>query len=176
MALHRFYQVDAFTDHALCGNPCVVVMESPDLSENTMQALALEMNISETAFILSVSEKGIAVRYFTPTEEIPFTGHPTIATCCALIDSGRLVLENPKIEIITHIGSLEIPVCIQQQANGQTWITMTQPRHQFLAIHPAEQMVKVFGLSLDDILPRYPIQTVSTGTPQLMIPVRDHGA
>jgi len=96
MAVIQFYQVDAFTDHALWGNPFVVVMESPDLSENTLQALALVMKISETAFILSVSEKGIAVRYFTPAEEIPFAGHPTIATCCALIESGRLVLENPK--------------------------------------------------------------------------------
>ena len=176
MAVYQFYQVDAFTEHALGGNPGVVVMETPNLNERTMQALAVEMNLSETAFILSVSEKDVAVRYFTPSEEIPFAGHPTIATCRALIDSGRLVLEKEKTEIKFHIGSLQIPVCIQQKASGQTWITMTQTRPNFLAIHPAEQTVQVFGLSLDDVLLGYPIQTVSTGTPQLMIPVRDHRA
>lgn len=176
MAIYPFFQVDAFTNQALGGNPCAVLMECGDLDEPTMQALALEMNLSETAFILSFSEKDVVVRNFTPAEEIPFAGHPTIATCSALIDSGKLVLKNAKTEIKFHIGSLEIPVRIQQKENRQTWITMTQPQPQFLAIHPAEETVKVFGLSLDDILPGYPIQTVSTGTPQLMVPVRDHAA
>ena len=62
MAVYPFLQVDAFTDQALGGNPCVVLMECGDLDEPTMQALALEMNLSETAFLLSVSEQDIVVR------------------------------------------------------------------------------------------------------------------
>jgi trans-2,3-dihydro-3-hydroxyanthranilate isomerase len=174
MAVYPFFQVDAFTDQALGGNPCAILMNCGELDELTMQALALEMNLSETAFILSASKTDIVVRYFTPAEEIPFAGHPTIATCRALIDFGKLALEDAKTEIKLHIGSLEIPVSIQRRANGQTWITMTQPEPQFLSIHHTEQTAKVFGLLLDDILSGYPIQTVSTGTPQLMIPVRDH--
>ena len=176
MAVYPFFQVDAFTDQALGGNPCAILMNCGELDELTMQALALEMNLSETAFILSASKTDIVVRYFTPAEEIPFAGHPTIATCRALIDFGKLALEDAKTEIKLHIGSLEIPVSIQRRANGQTWITMTQPQPQFLSIHHTKQTAKVFGLLLDDILPGYPIQTVSTGTPQLMIPVRDHAA
>ena len=83
-------QVDAFTRVPLQGNPCAVILEAEGLSDRTMQAVALEMNLSETSFVVGSEVADFGVRYFTPAEEIPLAGHPTIATVHALVEWGRL--------------------------------------------------------------------------------------
>ena len=78
MTGHRVFTVDAFTKRAYGGNPCAVVFDADDLSTEQMQIIAQEMNLSETAFVLSSDRAAFRVRYFTPRAEIPFAGHPTI--------------------------------------------------------------------------------------------------
>jgi PhzF family phenazine biosynthesis protein len=73
-------QVDAFTDRPLKGNPCAIVFDADSLDDATMLAIAREMNLSETAFVLRSDIADVRARYFTPAEEIPLAGHPTIAT------------------------------------------------------------------------------------------------
>jgi trans-2,3-dihydro-3-hydroxyanthranilate isomerase len=93
MNTFEILQVDAFTDRPMGGNPCAVIFETDDLDDSTMLAIAREMNLSETAFVRQSNVADFGVRYFTPAEEIPLAGHPTIATTHALFDTGRLKLK-----------------------------------------------------------------------------------
>ncbi len=170
---YPFLQIDAFSDRPLGGNPCAVFLDADDLDEATMQAVALEMNLSESAFVRGSQVADFGARYFTPAEEIPFAGHPTIATAFALVESGRLQLDSEGARFTLELPAGTIPVEIQSAGQGIDRIVMTQNRPAFLRTYPAEQALPAFGLSAEDLLPGYPVQTVSTGTPQLMIPVRD---
>lgn len=171
---HALMQVDAFTDRPLGGNPCAVVFESGDLDSEVMQAIALEMNLSETAFVMESANADFRVRYFTPAEEIPMAGHPTIATTYALVRSGRVRLTGDKTAITLELNVGPIHVDIFSRDGVIERIVMTQKKPVFLSTHEAADVLPLFGLSTDDLLTGYPIQTVSTGTPQLMVPVRDH--
>ena len=86
--------MDAFTTKTYSGNPCAVVLEAEDLSDAAMQSIALEMNLSETAFVMSSDVADFRARYFTPVEEIPLAGHPTIATIYALLITGSIPYED----------------------------------------------------------------------------------
>ena len=112
MSTYSFMQIDAFTDHPLGGNPCAIVFESDELSADTMQAVAREMNLSETAFVRRSEVADFGVRYFTPSEEIPLAGHPTIATAFALVKSGRLELngEHTAITFELQVGPIQVEI------------------------------------------------------------------
>lgn len=176
MKTYPFMWVDAFTDRPLGGNPCAIVFESDDMPEATMQAIAKEMNLSETAFVRRSQVADFGVRYFTPAEEIPLAGHPTIATVFALTDSGRLPLTGEHTRLTLELKVGPIPVDIYARQGQVQRIVMTQKKPVFLATYPADTIMPLFSLAEADALPGVPIQTVSTGTPQLMIPVRSHEA
>ena len=99
MRTYPFMQVDAFTDKPMSGNPCAVIFDTDAMDEVTMQAIAREMNLSETSFVRKSAKADFGARYFTPAAEIPLAGHPTIATTFAMVDSGRLTLSGDKTEI-----------------------------------------------------------------------------
>jgi trans-2,3-dihydro-3-hydroxyanthranilate isomerase len=172
MTTYPFMQVDAFTGQPLGGNPCAVVLDADDLDEATMLAIAREMNLSETAFVRRSTAADFGVRYFTPAEEIPLAGHPTIATTFALVQAGRLKLAGAHTTIQLELKHGPIPVEIYAQGQGVERIVMTQRKPQFLSLHDPASVLPIFGLEADDALPGAPIQTVSTGTPQLMLPLR----
>lgn len=172
MPTYPFMQVDAFTNHPLGGNPCAILFDTESLDADTMLAIAREMNLSETSFVRQSNKADFGVRYFTPAEEIPLAGHPTIATTFALIDSGRLQLTGDYTAITLELQVGPIPIEIFAQAGVVEHIVMAQKKPQFLSTYSPEEILPIFGLSVDDALP-YPIQTVSTGTPQLMIPLRN---
>ncbi len=176
MSSYPFMQVDAFTTQALSGNPCAVIFETDDFSDDLMLSLAREMNLSETAFVRRSSIATFGVRYFTPAEEIPMAGHPTIATTFALIASGRLSLQKERTAISLELPGGPLPVEIYAEQGKVKQIVMTQRKPMFLKQYNPSDVLPLFGLSVDDILPHVPIQTVSTGTPQLMIPLRNQDA
>ncbi len=177
-------QVDAFTTEPLSGNACAVVFDADDLDTATMQAIAREQNLSETSFVLRPTDPALAdfrARYFTPGEEIPLAGHPTIATGFALVDSGRLKLNPDRhattIALELNVGPIRVDITHSATGrSGVAEVAMYQKTPVFGAVYPAETTAAVFGLSPDDLLPGVPIQTVSTGTAQLMLIVRDHAA
>lgn len=173
---YPFMWVDAFTNSALGGNPCAVLFDTDDMDEQTKQRIAFEMNLSETAFVRHSEVADFGARYFTPAEEIPLAGHPTIATVFALVDSGRLRLKGDHTAITLELKVGPIPVEIFAQDGQVQRIVMSQKKPQFLTIYEPAQVLSVFNLTPDDVLSDVPIQTVSTGTPQLMIPVRSHEA
>lgn len=172
MTRYPFMQVDAFTDQPLSGNPCAIVFEADDLPEATRQAIAQEMNLSETAFVQQSTQADVGARYFTPAEEIPMAGHPTIATIFALVESGRLKLTGDYTTITLELKVGVIPIEIYAKNGVVQQVVMAQKKPQFLATYSPAEVMSAFGLTLDDALPGLPIQTVSTGTPQLMIPLR----
>jgi trans-2,3-dihydro-3-hydroxyanthranilate isomerase len=165
-------QVDAFTDRPLKGNPCAIVFDADSLDDATMLAIAREMNLSETAFVLRSDIADVRARYFTPAEEIPLAGHPTIATIFALIDSGRLAMHGDHTVVKLELKVGVIQVEIEASAGRVQNIIMSQKKPEFMATYEPADVMPVFGLSAEDTLPNVPVQTVSTGTPQLMIAVR----
>ncbi|NJN53821.1 MAG: PhzF family phenazine biosynthesis protein [Anaerolineae bacterium] len=173
MTTYPFMQVDAFTERPLAGNPCAIIFDAQELSEAQMLAIAKEMNLSETSFVMPSQVADFQARYFTPAEEIPLAGHPTIATTFALVESGRLPLtgEHTRFTLELQVGPIPIEILA---ANGRvTRITMSQKKPQFLQTVAPEIVMPVFGLTADDCLPDVPIQVVSTGTPQLMVAVKN---
>ncbi|MCP4164265.1 MAG: PhzF family phenazine biosynthesis protein [Chloroflexi bacterium] len=174
MPKRPFLWIDAFTDRPLAGNPCAVVLDADDFDVATMQAIAKEMNLSETAFVMQSHVADFRARYFTPAEEIPLAGHPTIATAFALLESGWL---RPADGVTTfslelQVGPISVDV-IAKQGRVQA-IVMSQKKPEFLAIYDPQVVMPIFGLRADDVMEGQPLQTVSTGTPQLMIPLRGH--
>ncbi|MDT8307371.1 MAG: PhzF family phenazine biosynthesis protein [Anaerolineae bacterium] len=171
-----FMQVDAFTATPLQGNPCVVVFDADELAAAQMLAIAREMNLSETAFVLPSERADVRARYFTPAEEIPLAGHPTIATLYALVESGRLPLPGGVSTVQLELEAGVIPVDVEVAGGKVRRVTMAQLAPRFLATYDAENVLPAFGLDPADALPGAPLQTVSTGTPQLMVPLRHQEA
>jgi len=132
------------------------------------------MNLSETAFVWKKPDGHFRARYFTPAEEIPLAGHPTIATVYALIDSSRLTLPGDYLEIPLELRDGPVDVEIFSQHGLVDRIVMSQRKPLFLSTHQASDILPAFGLNESDLLPGAPIQTVSTGTPQLMIALKSH--
>jgi trans-2,3-dihydro-3-hydroxyanthranilate isomerase len=171
-----FLQVDAFADRPLAGNPCAVVLDADALDAPTMQAIARENNLSETAFVLRSQVADFRARYFTPAEEIPLAGHPTIATGAALVDSGRLRLEGETTTIRLQLEAGVIAVDVRGRGRRVDRVVMSQKRPEFLRRYEPAEILPLFGLEAGDAAAGLPIETVSTGTPQLMVPLAGHDA
>ncbi len=164
-------QWDVFSSRPLEGNSLAVFPDVRGLSDEQMQALAKEMNLSETTFILprdpSVErERGVRVRIFTVQEELPFAGHPTLGTAFALRgDSGAE-------EIILELNAGRVPVRFEEKAGEPLFGEMTQVDPVFGVQHDREAIARVTGVPLEDFDPALPIQTVSTGLPFTVTPLR----
>jgi trans-2,3-dihydro-3-hydroxyanthranilate isomerase len=175
MATHRrlpFTQLDVFTSNALEGNPLAVFRDGRGLSDAEMQAIAKEMNLSETTFILprdSATEqgRGVRVRIFTVYEELPFAGHPTLGTAFAL----RGTSSAAEIRLDLNVGP--IPVRFEQNDGQPTFGEMTQNDPVLGRIHDRDTIARVTGIPLEDIDTELPIQTVSTGVPFTVLPLRN---
>ena len=171
-----FWQVDAFTERPLAGNACAIIFEADDLDEAHMLAIAREMNLSETAFVRHSTRADFGARYFTPAIEIPLAGHPTIATAFALVSSGRLAFTGDQHTISLELPAGIIPVEIYSEEGKIQRIVMTQLKPVFLRKYDPAEVMAVFHLTPEDTIPGAAIQTVSTGTPQLMVPLRSQEA
>ncbi len=172
MPRYPILQIDAFTDTPLAGNPCAVIFDTDGLDEGGMLGLAREMNLSETAFVMESSEADFRARYFTPAEEIPLAGHPTIAVAHALIGTGRFTPGPGRQFLTLELEAGVIRVDIRSRSKGTPIIVMNQPPPRFLGTFAPEEVMPAFGLAAGVALEGPPIRTVSTGTPQLMVPVR----
>jgi trans-2,3-dihydro-3-hydroxyanthranilate isomerase len=173
----RFVQVDVFTETPFCGNPLAVILDGRGLTGEQMQAIAREMNLSETTFILPPTDAAAhsKVRIFTPQLELPFAGHPVIGTSYVLATEGPNPRPQGSFAIRLELGIGVLPVEIASINGAVTQITMTQGTPQFLATLPPDdvgQLARGLGLDpLDIVSTGLPVQLVSTGLPQLMVPV-----
>jgi trans-2,3-dihydro-3-hydroxyanthranilate isomerase len=175
MRSYPFMQVDAFTTTRLTGNACAILFDADDLDDTTMLTIAREMNLAETAFVVRSRKADFGARYFTPKTEIPLAGHPTIATVFALAETGRLRLAGEVTTITLELTAGIIEVELLAPGGIVERVTMSQLKPQFLEHYGAEEILPCLGLAESDLVSGLPLQVVSTGTPQLMIPVKDTG-
>jgi trans-2,3-dihydro-3-hydroxyanthranilate isomerase len=158
--------VDAFTTTPLAGNACAVVLDARGLDDATMQAIARETNLSETSFVFpGDGEADFVVRYWTPIGEIPLAGHPTIATTHALRETGAIPPDQDVLRL--RMPAALVPVTIREGA--PTVYAMSQPPPVFMGTVPRAEIAAALHLGDADLLAGTTPQTVSTGTPQLMI-------
>jgi len=193
MRRFHFVQLDVFSATRLEGNPLAVFTDGRGLSDTEMQALAREMNLSETTFILPRSaaverRRGVQVRIFTPEEELPFAGHPTLGTAMVLRDLGRVragqghASRRPKSaglkagatsrqeEVLLDLKVGKIPVTFHEEA-GKVFGEMRQRDPKFGVVHDRKVVARLAGLKVSDIATDLPVQTVSTGVAFAIVPV-----
>ncbi len=172
-----FEQVDVFTDRPFAGNPLCVVPDGVGLSTEQMQAIAKEMNLSETTFVLPPTDPRAAywMRIFTPAKEIPFAGHPSVGTAYVMACAGRFPLHEPVTRIFQQVGIGTLPLDIEVADGKPGRVVMTQGAPSFGAVQRDLTPV-ADALGLDPpILARakLPIQVVSTGLEHLVVPLPD---
>lgn len=179
MPIYEFYQLDVFSEKAFEGNPLAVYPEAAGISDAQMQKIALEMNLSETVFVLP-SEKALRrLRIFTPKQELPLAGHPVVGTWNLLARLGVTPqIENGVIEIEQELNLGVLPVEITFRENKPLKVTMTQGGFQPGAIVSEktviEKLAEALGLEFSDLDLRedLPIQVASTGIKALVVPVK----
>ena len=165
-------QVDAFTDKPFGGNPADVVLGADHVSDSTMSMIAREMNVRETVFVSKSQVADFKFRYMTPKREIGFSGHPTIAAFHALVEEGyiELVKDVTMVSLETNAGVLDVEI-VRNESTGHHEIQITHKKPKFMETYDPKDYAEALGLSLADIHSPNPLQTVSTGTPHLMMPV-----
>jgi trans-2,3-dihydro-3-hydroxyanthranilate isomerase len=174
MRRYQFITVDVFTSKPLQGNPLAVFTDARGLTDAEMQALAREMNLSETTFVIPRDEatertQGIKVRIFTISFEMPFAGHPTLGTAFVLANARKTR------EVVLDLKVGPIPVRFDDR-EGRLFGEMTQRDPEFGQIHRAQDVAQAAGLPLDAIGGSIPIQTVTTGNPFAIVPLRSLAA
>lgn len=173
MAHYNVYQVDAFTTNIFEGNPAGVVSNADGLSTSQMQAIARELNNSETAFIFSPTEKDhdVYIRFFTPTTEVPSCGHATISAHYV-----RALEKNlPSCTVRQRIGIGILPVDIVKENTGYT-IIMTQGNFEIspeILDEDKRAVLNALNLSDSDLDNRCPIQIASTGHSKVIIGIKN---
>lgn len=178
MHTYHFLQVDVFTDVPFGGNPLAVFPDAQGLSTADMQRLALELNLSETAFVLPPDAAGadFKVRIFTPRAELPFAGHPLVGTHWVLAHLGRVPLLEPATEVTFELGVGLRTASLEVASGKVTRVVTTHQRPQFLAVAGAEQLARLAAalrLPVEAITATgQPAQVVSTGLPALFVPIR----
>ena len=175
MRRYRFIQADVFTEVVFGGNPVAVFPNAEGLSDDEMQKIAREMNLSETAFVLPPTDSNadVRVRFFTPAAELPFAGHPTIGTHVVLANLGRYEITGPVTRIWQQVGIGTLPVDLITDSVGKTSravMTLGEARHGGL-YDDRRRLADALGLNESDIHPDLPAQVYSTGLPWLIIPL-----
>ena len=167
-----FYIVDVFAESKYTGNQLAVVRNAGALSGDDMQAIAKEMNYSETTFILSDEERdgGYDVRIFTPENELPFAGHPTLGT--AFIIQREIVREAIKT-IVLNLGVGKIPVTFEYEGGEESLLWMKQVEPTFGSTLAPGAVSEVLNLNETEMDERFPIQEVSTGVPTIVVPLKN---
>src|SRR6476620_3117408 len=179
---YEFVQRDVFTQTALAGNPLAIFAGARGLNDAEMQALAREMNLSETTFIFpsdaaTEAREGKKVRIFTVEAELPFAGHPTLGTALYLYAS-----ESKKpAEITLDLKAGKIPVRFTansgngggDRVDGQVFGEMRQRDPEFGTPLSQDDVARIIGIAVEEISSEWPIQPVSTGLTFTIVPFRN---
>src|SRR5438105_7206437 len=137
----RYVVVDVFTDSPLTGNQLAVFTDGRDADEATMQALAKEMNFSESVFVLAPTEGGHArIRIFTPARELPFAGHPVLGS--AFVLGAPLQLGEIRLETEAGVVSVEL----EREGARITFRWMSQPMPEWEPFAEADQVQQLLGI------------------------------
>jgi trans-2,3-dihydro-3-hydroxyanthranilate isomerase len=176
---YEFVQLDVFTRTPFTGNPLAIFTDARGLTDQEMQAIAREMNLSETTFVLPrepqvEAQEGKRVRILTVEEELPFAGHPTLGTALYLHNTA------PSDEIFLDLNVGKICVSFRSDSNdrsdrvaGDVFGEMSQREPEFGPTLPRDKIASVLGSDGSEIASEWPSQIVSTGLPFAIVPIRD---
>jgi trans-2,3-dihydro-3-hydroxyanthranilate isomerase len=177
---HRFVTADVFTDRIFGGNPLAVLPDAAGLAGAQMQAIAREFNLSETVFVLPPDEPAHTrrLRIFTPAQEVPFAGHPTVGSAMVLAALGALELAGETTNIVFEEPAGPVPVTIRAATGRAVFAQLTAPQPP--AVRPAPEgaaLAAMLALRPADLraeagLPAF----VSCGFPFLIVELRDAAA
>ena len=183
---YEFVQLDVFTQTALTGNPLAIFIDACELDDDEMQALAREMNLSETTFILprdatTEGREGKKVRIFTVAEELPFAGHPTLGTALYIYASAPAGSSKDFAQITLDLKAGKIPVRFtansenagSNRVDGQVFGEMRQRDPEFGVTFSREEVARVIEIAAEEIPSNWPVQVVSTGLPFAIVGIRN---
>jgi trans-2,3-dihydro-3-hydroxyanthranilate isomerase len=181
---YEFVQLDVFTRTRLEGNPLAVFANAGGLSDGEMQALAREMNLSETTFIFprdaaTEAKEGKKVRIFTVEQELPFAGHPTLGTALHLYSLETDSKKAPQITLDLKAGRIPVRFTPKSEnagrnrVDGQVFGEMRQRDPEFGATLSRDDVARVIGIDVHEISPEWPTQPVSTGLTFTIVPFRN---
>lgn len=175
----KFYQADVFTGQPFGGNPVAVFPDAEGLTDDQLQRIAREMNLSETVFVFPPTDPAAAarLRIFTPTQEIPFAGHPVLGTFYVLAHLKRLLVQEGVTRVTQECNIGLFPIEVHTEHGSVVRVVMAQPKPEFLepitAIDELYMIAGVLGIPKHVIADaKWPLQVVSTGLPVLIVPVR----
>lgn len=177
----RFYTADVFTDRVFGGNQLAVFPEAGGLEPRAMQAIARELNLSETVFVLPPDDPAHTrrLRIFTPGSELPFAGHPTIGTAFVLASIGEIPLGPAGGAIVFEEGVGPVPVTVRVDDGEPGYCELTAARlpEEGPPPPPLEEIAAALSLRPDEIrTDRLAPRGVSCGVPYLFVPLRDETA
>jgi trans-2,3-dihydro-3-hydroxyanthranilate isomerase len=171
-----FYTVDVFAESRFAGNQLAVVRNASSLSDNEMQKIAKEMNYSETSFIPSdrKTQGGFGVRIFTPNEEVPFAGHPTLGTAFVI---QREIIAKPVKSVMLNlkVGQVAVSFSYKGKAPDILWMKQVQPTFGKTDL-PRQVISQVLSIEEGLVDDRFPIEEVSTGLPHIIVPLKSLAA
>jgi len=168
----RFYIVDVFAETKYSGNQLAVFRDSGRLTGAQMQRIAQEMHYSETTFITSENEHdgGYDVRIFTPEQELPFAGHPTLGTAY-ILQSEIIKKPVPQVRLNLKVGQIPVAFSYERGRAGILWMKQKEP--SFGGKFDPRPVAEFLGLTTSDLDGRFPAEDVSTGLPFLVVPLKN---
>lgn len=166
-----FFIVDVFAEEKYAGNQLAVFRHAEMLPSSEMQRIANEMHYSETTFIMSEEPRngGYDVRIFTPAEEIPFAGHPTLGTAHVIRHE---ILHNSQSQLILNLPIGQIPVTFATTSAQSDLYWMQQKEPSVGQTFSPQTLATVLSLDATDIDNRFPVEEISTGLPHLIVPLK----
>ncbi|WP_088105635.1 PhzF family phenazine biosynthesis protein [Halalkalibacter urbisdiaboli] len=162
----NFVIVDVFSQGKYSGNQLAVFKVADNISDFEMQQIAKEINFSETSFINKKNEHEYDVRIFTPNEEIPFAGHPTLGTAFTIQND---LLKEKVTKLVLNLKGGKVPVFFD---NEDEIIWMKQNEPIFGSYFESRNVSKILNIDKNYIDERFPIQEVSTGLPVIIVPLK----
>ena len=173
----NYLHYDVFTSQPLLGNQLAVFPDARGLSTAGMQAIAHEINFSETTFIFPPerSDTDVRMRIFTPAVEMPMAGHPTVGSTFALAHVG--VIEPARQRFVFGLNVGPTPVDLVWENGRLQFAWMTQAPPSFGApVADRDAVARAIGLGESDLAAGLPIQEVTCGVPYLLVPLCDREA
>ena len=172
-----FLHYDVFTSTPLTGNQLAVFPDGRGLSDSEMQAIAREMNFSETTFVLPAEEPGtdVRMRIFTPGLELPMAGHPTIGTTFALAHTGGIAQGASRFVFGLNVGPTPVDLVWHDRGLAFAWMSQRQPQFG-VPFTDRAAVASMLQLDVAKLHPVLPVQVISCGVPYVFVPLRDRAA
>ncbi|MHB1049271.1 MAG: PhzF family phenazine biosynthesis protein [Bacteroidota bacterium] len=174
----RYHTCDVFTDRQFGGNQLAVVPDAAGIPEHLLQSIAQEFNFSETTFVYPPidSRNTKRIRIFTPQDELPFAGHPTVGTAVVLAAIGEIHMPENSMAIVLEEGVGPVPVTITSENGLPSFaqLTAAKPPEFNDSVPPAESLAAMLTVSRNDLDDgTFPVQSVSVGYPFLYVAVKN---